>query len=223
MANSTLTTIYVVRHGESLANALYETGEFGNATDFGDLQSPLSDLGRKQSHELSEKLKGVHIDAIFSSDLNRARETAEILAQDRGLHVHTEATIRERFFGSGQKDMTKEKRLSLEKALENLNDNEKLMYRYFPDGETGLEGVQRFNAFLMKVIPQYKGKTILVVNHGNIMRSFLVHYGFATYADLPSGTIENAGYFVIETDGTTHTLKELYKIHKGGKKDDAKK
>jgi aminoglycoside 6'-N-acetyltransferase I len=71
-------TAYVVRHGESAVNAGRES-----PADVGPRGSSLSGLGRAQARALAAALRGVPFDAVYSSDLARAHETAVLLAADR--------------------------------------------------------------------------------------------------------------------------------------------
>lgn len=214
MTNSEITTIYIVRHGQSLSNAAYESGKIQHSTDYGELQSPLSELGKKQAREVAKKLRSVHFDAIFSSDLNRAVETAKFIAEDRNLTVKTEKTIRERMYGTYFYSLTKEQREEAKKALQALNEEEKLLHKFSPDGESSKDIINRFESFIHEIIKVYKGKTILVVNHGNVMRMFLVHIGWGKFDEIPSGAIKNTGYYVLETDGKMFTVKETYGVNK---------
>ncbi|MGI8419366.1 MAG: histidine phosphatase family protein [Candidatus Levyibacteriota bacterium] len=211
-----ITTIYVIRHGESEGNVQAQTDHNTLLHDEG-LGSPLTERGKEQAKKLREVLKPIKLAAAFSSDLIRAKETAEILAKPHNVPVITDGSIRERKWG---KIISKGTRLQIETALRDLNDEEKLAHRYFPEGETGLEAVQRLIDFLEEIIPVYNGKTIAVINHGNVMRSFLVKEKFAKYDELPSGSIENTAYFVLETDGKTYKIKETDGIEKNKKLND---
>ncbi len=194
------TTIYIVRHGQSHGNVAENSIKPVDWDQWGELQAPLTKLGEQQAKKISEKLKNVHFDSIFSSDLNRARETAEIIAKERDIAVQTESTIRERNFGKLFFGLKPDERKQLRKAVEELNDEELWLHKFSEDGESIKEALDRFKAFLEKITPLYKGKTILVVNHGNIMRTFLVYLKWAKFNELPPGSIVNTGFFVIEMD-----------------------
>jgi broad specificity phosphatase PhoE len=217
MKNNDKTTIYVIRHGESEENA-HAWNDLNTPFENGsELGSQLTEKGKEQARAVSKKLKDLNLAAIFSSDLLRAKETAEIVAKPHGLSVVTNSTIRERNWGAKMSQIV---RLEVEEALKDLNDEERLVHRYFPDGESGLEAIKRLTDFLEEIAPAYNQQTIAVVNHGNIMRSFLVKLGFATYDELPSGSIENTAYFVLETDEKTYKIKETNGIYKNVRKDD---
>jgi broad specificity phosphatase PhoE len=204
-----VTTIYVVRHGESESNLYAREHPNLPASHFGILGSSLTQKGRVQVENLADRLKNVDLSVVIASDLNRAKETAEIIAQHHNLSVITNNTIRERFFGE---PMSSEQKKEIEKALDNLNEEEKFAFKYFPNGESGYDVVKRFKKFLEEVINTYKNKNILVVCHGYVMRSFLIHEHYAKYDELRSGSIKNAGYFVVKTDGRTFKIVDRHGI-----------
>src|SRR5579884_1391455 len=87
-----MTDLLLVRHGETDWNA---EGRLQGHTD-----RPLSDFGRRQAKELAERLSGERVDAIYASDLARARETAEIVGERLGLPVVIDPDLREKNWGS---------------------------------------------------------------------------------------------------------------------------
>jgi len=87
-----MTTIYLARHGESDWNV--ERRWQGHA------DRPLTDRGRGQAQDLAARLARVHLDAVYSSDLRRAWETAEAVASAKGLDVIRLPELREVDVGS---------------------------------------------------------------------------------------------------------------------------
>ena len=87
-----MTTILLARHGETDWNV--ERRVQGHS------DTPLNDTGRAQARALAEELAGEPIDAVYSSDLVRAHETARIVAAQRGLEVTAIRDLRERNFGT---------------------------------------------------------------------------------------------------------------------------
>jgi 2,3-bisphosphoglycerate-dependent phosphoglycerate mutase len=87
-----VTTLLLVRHGETDWNA---DGRLQGHTD-----RPLSDFGRRQARRLAEELEGEELQAIYSSDLARARETAEIVGERLGLPVELDPDLREKDWGN---------------------------------------------------------------------------------------------------------------------------
>lgn len=85
------TRLYLIRHGQSNGNA---EGRFG-----GHGSTPLSALGREQAERTAKVLAKEGIDVIYSSDLLRSVQTAEVLAKLVDLPVHETTAFRERHVG----------------------------------------------------------------------------------------------------------------------------
>lgn len=197
------TTIYITRHGETELNLAKKMQ--------GQLDSPLTPTGVQQAQELAEKLKDIPFAAIFSSDLPRAQRTAEIVKLERKLAVTTSQLIREKTYGKYEgrsysylenelKDMLAQYQL--------LSDREKMKFKFGKDLESDEEAMERVLTFLREIGVAYRGKTVLVVAHGGIMKTLLIHLGYATYATLGHGAIQNCAYIKLETDGTDFFIKE---------------
>jgi probable phosphoglycerate mutase len=88
------TRIVAIRHGQTAWNAEMRMQ--------GQLDTALDALGRWQAEQLADALHGETIDAIISSDLARAMDTARPLARRRGLRLRRDAALRERSFGMFQ-------------------------------------------------------------------------------------------------------------------------
>ncbi len=206
-----LTTIYLVRHGESEGNA-------GFSHEKSDLGSKLTDNGLKQTYRRKISLSHIHFDAVFSSDLIRAKRTAEIISEERELVVQTVRAIREREssrYLENYPDKTNDQLLKeMGDKLKDLDDKGKMQFKLTPDMESPEESAIRLITFLREIAVVYPGKTILVVNHGNVMRSFLTHIGWAKFDELPTGAIQNTGYIVLQSDGVDFFVKETQGIEK---------
>jgi len=87
-----MTRLLLVRHGETDWNA---DGRLQGQTD-----RPLSDFGRSQARQLAGELAEEKLEAIYSSDLARARETAEIVGERIGLPVSLDPDLREKDWGT---------------------------------------------------------------------------------------------------------------------------
>jgi len=154
-----MTTILLARHGETDWNL--------NRRVQGHSDTPLNDTGRAQAQALGEELAGERIDAVYSSDLVRAHETARAVAQPRGLGVTAIRDLRERHFGT----------------WEGLTDDE-IFARFDPtpdtswgDGETREEMAERVLDALRRIAATHPGSRVLVVSHGGPLRAVLSHCG----------------------------------------------
>ena len=152
-----MTTLLLVRHGETDWN---RDGRWQGHSD-----TPLNELGRRQSHELAQQLDGV--DLVYSSDLARARETAEILAERLGLDVRLDPRLRERGFGAWEGLTSRE-----------IEDRDAEGHGRWRAGEgPGAADAEpfdtfaaRIHAFLEDALRSHPEENILVVAHGGSIR-----------------------------------------------------
>jgi broad specificity phosphatase PhoE len=205
--NQPVCALYLVRHGQSQANV---DRLFG-------LDSPLTEEGTNQARNLAATLKSIHFDAVFSSELIRAKQTAEVIALERKLAVGTKALLREKHWGSLEGKLKDDVRRDLKHlfdAAKTMPDAERAKYKIVPDMENEEEMMSRYITALREIAVAYTGKTVLVVSHQTIMRTFLMHIGYVKYAELPEGSITNAGYIKLLSDGIDFYVAETQGVKK---------
>lgn len=190
-------TIYIARHGQTQWNV---KGKIQGHTD-----SPLTKEGIAQAKNLAKELKNIKFDAAYSSDLLRAKRTAQFVALEHQLVVETKETLRERNFGplEGQhKDglvlLEELRKQKIPYETKNIESDEKM--------------IERVILFLRELAIAYPGKTVLVVSHGGILRTLLVHLGFVTYEKMSKLSIGNTSYIKIDSDGVDFFVKETKRI-----------
>jgi broad specificity phosphatase PhoE len=152
-----VTTLLLVRHGETDWN---RDGRWQGHSD-----TPLNDAGREQARELAAELGDV--DVMYSSDLARARETAEILAEPNGLEVQLDPRLRERSFGAWE-GMT-----AAEIEVEFADEHARWMAGEAPgaaDAEPFADFGARVEEFVEDVLADHPGETVLIVGHGGSIR-----------------------------------------------------
>jgi broad specificity phosphatase PhoE len=166
-----VTTIHLARHGETDWNR--EPRWQGHA------DPPLNALGRQQARALAESLAGTRIAAVYSSDLLRASETAEIVAARLEVPLHLDAALRELDVGSWEGHT----RAELE-----VHDAEAVA-RWEESGEHGWEGGESLREMAARVLEairsiaaEHVGEEVLVVSHGGPMRALKA---FAAGLDYP--------------------------------------
>lgn len=202
-------TIFLTRHGETEWNLVHRVQ--------GQSDSPLTPTGIDQAKDLATKLKRIKFSAIFSSDLLRAKRTAEIIALDKELQVKTAQALRERAFGPFEGKTRDEFDQELKKLIDKrdrLSDKQKFSYKLHPQVESDEEIVSRLITFLREIAVAFRHKNILVISHGGIIRAFLIHLGFATYRELPPYSMDNTAYIKLDSDGVDFFIKETFGIHK---------
>ena len=193
------TVLIFVRHGETEHNV--------NKIIQGQSDSPLTQKGIDEVKKVAKKLKEIKFDYAFSSDLLRAKRTAEIIALEHDLEVQTNKLLRERKFGKLEGQSNSE--LQWEKRFDKLTNEQKYTYKHSPDIESDEEIVTRFLTFIREVAIGYPRKTILVVTHGGIIRTSLVKFGFGNYENLRPGAVKNGAFVKLKTDGTDFFVKEV--------------
>lgn len=195
---------YIVRHGQTEWNVEWRYQ--------GQKDSPLTPKGIEQAEEAREQLRKIHFDAVFSSDLYRAKHTAEIITLEKKLAFQTSVLLRERSSGIFEGKIASELDEKLKTALdqfEKLSPEEKWHSRPIDSWESDEEIVGRFITFLRETAVGYAGKTVLVVTHGGPIRTFLMHIGFMEKGKLPSGSILNGAYIKVRCDGVDFFVDEV--------------
>ncbi|WP_420179366.1 histidine phosphatase family protein [Paenarthrobacter sp. TA1.8] len=151
MESMTLTTFALVRHGQTDWNA---ERRLQGSTDI-----PLNDVGRGQARDAVAFLSDQPWDAVVSSPLGRAAETAEIIAEGLGLKVaRLVPELTERSFGPAEG-------LQAGPELEALR-----VPGGFRGGESDEAAADRGMAALEELAGEFAGKRVLVVAHGTLIR-----------------------------------------------------
>lgn len=195
-----MTTFYLIRHGQTDWNVQKRIQ--------GQLDIPLNTIGEKEARELAEKLRDIKFDLAFSSDLLRAKRTAEIIALEHQLAVQTTKLLRERHFGTleGQPSAAFFTELKL---LEKLSFEERMKHKLNKEYESDEEFIARVITFLRETAIAAPGKHILVGTHGGTLRMLLMHLGRFSYNDNDNNHIKNGGCLVLESDGVDFFIKKL--------------
>ena len=153
------TTILLARHGETDWNAV---GRWQGHTD-----RALTERGRRQAVELAERLANDEIDAVYSSDLLRAVETAEPVAKRLGLPLQTLPELREVDVGTWAG-------LTRDEVAERFPDGFRRWSEWqtgWEDGETYDEMGERVVGAILRLAGEHPGERILVVSHGGAIRA----------------------------------------------------
>jgi probable phosphoglycerate mutase len=154
-----VTTLLLVRHGETDWNS--ERRWQGHA------DRPLNERGREQARVLAEELAARPVDAIYASDLRRARETAEILAARLGQVVRVDPRLREVDVGSWSG-----------LAHGEIEASDPAGFRRWREGGKGWEGGESYEqmgervvAAVLALAAEHPGETLVVVTHGGSIRA----------------------------------------------------
>ncbi len=149
-----MTTILLARHGETDWNRDRRVQGHSDTT--------LNETGRAQARALAAALAAEPLDAVYSSDLSRARETAEIVAARHELPVSLDPQLRERSFGSWE-------------GLTGAEIDARFGDWSLHDGETDDHVRERVLAATHRIVARHPGEEVLVVSHGGVLASLWHH------------------------------------------------
>jgi len=158
-----MTKVYVVRHAEAEGN-LYRRIH-------GHYDSLLTDLGIRQLEALRKRFESIHIDAVYSSDLYRARKTASAIYEPKGLPLVTMPELRE--IGMGEWE---------DLCWADVERNMPEQYRYYniEPHKWSVEGSEDFYKLSERIVgtitslaEKHEGQSIAVVTHGGAIRALL--------------------------------------------------
>jgi len=173
-SNADTCTLLLLRHGETEWNL---SGRWqGQAAD-----TPLTELGRAQAHIVASRLRNHPIRAIYSSDLLRAFETAQIIGQALGVAPIAEPALRESDIGAWTG-------LTWEQITVRFPDEVAAMYAGQDarrgGGENYGELQARLAAAAEQIAARHLDQTVLLVSHGAALRSLVAHALDASLAQM---------------------------------------
>ena len=201
-----MTTVIVVRHGESISNL--------NKTFTGQWNVPLTELGHIQAQNTAEFLKDYSIDVIYASDLTRAVQTAQPTADQRNLAIIPDARLREIHGGDWQgrpgtviAQMYPESHAVWKKDIENS----------CPGGVESYRQVSaRMHEFFDEIVNKHRGKCIAVFSHALALRTMAQDWLGKEKGD-EALWMTNASVSILEydDDGTCRVKLFSYDKHHG--------
>lgn len=159
----TKTRIILVRHGETTWN---REGRYQ-----GQIDTPLSDFGRRQGEMVAEALANVPIDICYSSPLSRSYDTASMCAARHGLSVAKDARLLEINHGEWEGKLSAEIVGEYPDILSKWRTT--VVDANMPGGENIEEVRERSMAALTDYATQHIGKTVLVVAHDAVNKAVI--------------------------------------------------
>jgi len=185
--------VYLLRHGETAWNA--DGNRYCGRTDL-----PLTEKGVLQARTVGSRLAGISFDAIYSSPLRRAVDTA--LLAGRGMEVKKAPQLIEVDFGSWE-GKTKEAFISENEDLWNRWNETPETSRAGGTGETAMEVVLRADDFYQRILQLHDSGNILVVGHNGINRLYLSYKLGMPLRNYRKFFLDNAAvtWFTLDTDG----------------------
>ncbi len=155
--------VFLVRHGETQWNAELRV--------MGQLDIPLNERGRAQARRTAQLLAREQLAAIYSSDLGRAVETAQIIAAPHRLDVITIPELREAYYGAWE-GLTRQE--VLERFPQEYQRRRTDPENFRPSGgESRRELYERASKIFSDLVARHPHQKILIVSHGGTIRAIL--------------------------------------------------
>jgi len=166
----------LIRHGESQWNL---ENRFTGWVDV-----PLTDKGREEARRAGEKIRHIHFDRAYTSVLERARETLDIVlgvvGQTGDLPIISDAALNERHYGSLQ---------GLNKAETAVKYGQEQVHIWRRSYDVAPPGGESLKDTAARTLPYFEahivadlqaGRNVLVAAHGNSLRSIVMHLDHLT-------------------------------------------
>ncbi len=201
-----MTEFILVRHGFSVTNK--------SKCFTGQMDVPLDEVGKEQGKIVSSYIyENYKVDAIYSSDLMRARDTLALLSEKTGVPITTRKDLREINVGAVQgmsfSDFTEKYPEEFKKRQENFGDFK------FPDGESNKELMERALFAIDEIARENEGKRVVIATHGGVIRTLVCAFSgldISRLSDVPR--LHNASLTVIKYDkGKAEFLLKDYTGH----------
>lgn len=191
-----MTRIYLARHAETDFNA---QGRLQGRID-----SPLTELGRRQAGMLAQRLADVELVACYASTSPRAVTTATLALGGRALPVIQDERLLEMAMGEWEGRRISELTDTLPQDIRRYRGGERDFRA--PGGENWLEVQTRMVDALTDIARKHEGGTVLIVSHGTSVRMLLGSIIGESVAlqDLPRS--RNCALSIIDWDGDTREL-----------------
>ena len=187
-----MTKLILVRHAQTIDNIKFILA--------GSIDSKISDIGRKQIKYLTNYLKDLNIDSIYTTTLSRTKETVLEISKLKNIDIIEVENLNEINFGSFE-GMTFNDIQSLypdefQKIIDDGYD-----YKY-PNGESLVNTYDRVCKEMDKIIKNSEGKTVLICSHGGTIRNIISYLITNTYENHWNFKIDNASVTTIDiTEG----------------------
>jgi len=201
-------TLFLARHGESVSN--YQNIFIGRSID-----PLLTEKGQQQAESLAKSLKQKNIQAIFSSTLNRAKQTANIIAEEIKVPVTYSEDLIE--VGLGLLDGHDISDPAFLSVYENMVINWERGYPFvrIPDGESLNDVKERFERFLeANIYNNHFDGPVLLVGHAILWMSFIWIFCDNHPDKIHEGFMKKTHLSIVSRNKHTFSLDKLNLDHK---------
>lgn len=183
------TELYLVRHGRTLANVRQL---LVGATDY-----PLDELGERQAQQVAGRFRTIPVDSILTSPLQRARTTAERIADVTNREPEIVPGLSEINFGAVEGLTIQQVIRQFPELRPHLGDFENLDLAW-PEGDSRRGFAERIMATFLGIIDRFENERVAVVCHGGVIGAFCAQVGI--------GPSDNAVRWAVSNCSITHLV-----------------
>ena len=193
------TTIYIIRHGQSMANKL--------DVFLGHHNMDLTEQGRQQARRTAAFLEDIRPDVIYSSDLTRAYQTAEPTAEFFGLPIIKEPRLREIFAGEWEDVPFLTIAEKYPESFRTWRDD--IGYACPDGGESVMDLQKRVVQVVTEIAKKHPDQTVFIFTHATSLRVFAAHVMNKTRGEVKDVPwAPNASVSKVVYDGEKFSLVE---------------
>lgn len=207
-------TIFLVRHGQTDWNL--------ESRIQGRKPIPINKTGKKQANTLAQYLGTKKVAAVYSPDILRTYETAEIISAQHKLRVNTTKLLRERVYGpligKNQNEYSRKIRQILDKYFAIKDVEKRWRHRPLRGHESCLDVEVRVLRFLREVAVAFPGQPVVAVTHGGVIKIVLAALGWVSRDEFYKVRVNNTGFVAIKSDGVDFSVEEINNIERNGAK-----
>ncbi|HVF10326.1 MAG TPA: histidine phosphatase family protein [Abditibacteriaceae bacterium] len=180
-----MTTVFLIRHGEVEGNS----GAVPRFVGWSD--KALTEVGEAQAQAVAERLESEHLDAIYASDLQRARHTAERIAAAHGLTVRCESALREASYGLWEG--LSEAEITATWPVQWRQRMADAVHVAPPEGECYADVWARWQPAWQEISERHHDQSVAIVAHNGALRILLCHLLGMPFENFRRIHISNAG------------------------------
>ncbi len=184
-----VTKLYLIRHAEAAGN---EKAFFQGTTN-----TSITEKGMQQLTHLAERFRTIPLDALYSSPLHRAVQTAEAINRFHNLPLQIEPDLHEINGGDMEGKTWDILYAQYPAAFADWTSN--LPAFHAPNGEAMTDVYARMQAVLTRIAKAHLGQTVGIVSHGLALRNFLAYVEFNSISHLADvGWADNTAVSLVE-------------------------
>jgi probable phosphoglycerate mutase len=196
--------LHLIRHGQTDWNAEKRLQ--------GHVDIPLNEAGKAEAQLVAQEFKGRSLSAIYSSPLQRAHGTAQIINQHHQHEIKTYDALKEATYGSMEGVKVDEYRNKCKEVLPSFHHmtlRQLLHFKLVPEAESYFEVYQRVKPLLDEIIHNHLGEEVLIVSHGKLMGAIIAMLEH----DVKAIQILNTGCLTLSGDRSKIEIREHKRIN----------